>query len=260
MHGRWHRPRRGFTLIELMVVVSIIALLVIFLVIGFGGAGQHSGIKATRALIEQLLDGGERFRTAFGFYPPDHADRQLPETAFDPNGDPAINLNVLEALGASSTTDFDNQADLETSEALVFCLRLERRGGPFLTLAQKQLSNRDGPGDEVTLYLDNDGDFQYGPGDADLETVPLFEVVDVWGTPIRFRSPTGRGDDPGGYDDGDDDDLQDLQDRSTLEVYSAGPNRVFGEDDGQDNDGDTDTDEPGELDTDDIASWQAVGE
>jgi len=259
MYDRGLRARRGFTLIELMVVISIIALLVIFLVVGFGGAGEHARLKAARALIEQLLDGCDRFKEAFGFYPPDHADRQLPETTFDPAGDPTQMLNVLEALGASDTNDFENRPELETSECLIFCLRLGRRGGPFVSLGQKQLADRDGPGDEVTLYMDNDGDFQYGPGDADLETVTLYEVVDPWGTALRFRSPTGREDDASGYDDGDDDDLQDLQNPKAVEIYSAGPNQVFGEDDGEDNDGDGDTDEPGELDDDDIASWQVVG-
>ena len=57
-----------------------------------------------------------------------------------------------------------------------------------------------------------------------------------------------------------DEDLQDLQNPNTPEVYSAGPDRVFGEDDVDDNDGDGDTDEPGELAEDDLASWQTIGE
>jgi len=258
MHRRVNRER-AFTLIELMVVVSIIALLAVFLVVGFSGLVQRARVRDTHSVILQVLQACDHFENAYGFYPPDNRDRELPETAFNPAGDPNTDLNVLEAMGAEDRTDFSNDADLESIQCLMFSLLLERKGGPFITVDQKRLTNRDDG--EASLYLDEDGDFVPDVGEGLPAPHPrTFELVDPWGTPFRFRSPTGREDDSAGYADGDDDDLQDLQDPSTPEVYSAGPNRVFGEDDGVDNDGDGDTDEPGELDEDDIASWQAVGE
>ena len=259
MYNRVNRER-AFTLIELMVVMVIIALLAVFLVVGFSGIVQRGRARDTRSLILQVLEACDRFENAYGFYPPDSRDRELPETAFNPAGDPNNDLYVLQAMGVEDRTDFSSDADLESVQCLMFSLRLERKGGPFITVDQERLTNRDDG--EVSLYLDVDGDLTYDGGVVDelLDAQRTFELLDPWGTPLRFRSPTGREDDSGGYDDGDDDDLQDLQNPNTPEVYSAGPNRVFGEDDNDDNDGDDDTDEPGELDEDDVASWQAVGE
>ena len=100
----------------------------------------------------------------------------------------------------------------------------------------------------VYLDEDNDGERQ---GTEDLGSrKPLLEITDTWGTEIRYRSPTGR----------NEHDLGELRNPAAVEIYSAGANQVFGEDDGDDNDDDGDTDESGELDADDIASWQGLGE
>ena len=240
------RGRLGFTLVELMVVIGIISLLVVFLVLGFAGGGQSARVKATAALLLQVTEACDRFKAGYGFYPPDEADRQLPETAFNPAGDPTVKLNVLTAVGASDTTSFDNRADLESNECLTFCLLLDRRGGPFVTLKQEQLANRDTVADTVLVYQDfgsgvpaNDSNFRYDAGEATVQR-PLLEVVDTWGTPVRYLSPTGC----------DQTELLELKTPTVVEVYSAGPNRTFGW-------------LPGNtvaLDEDDIASWRPAVE
>ena len=258
MQNRVNRLR-AFTLIELMVVMVIIALLVVFLAVGFSGISRRARVRDARSLILQVVEACDRFENAYGFYPPDDQDRELPETAFNPNGNPSTPLNVLEAMGAEDNTDFSSDPDVESVQCLMFSLLLERNGGPFITVDQARLTNSDDG--EAPVYLDEDEDLEFDGGEGLPAPHPqTFELVDPWGTPFRFRSPTGREDDSGGYDDGDDDDLQDLQNPGTPEVYSAGPDRVFGEDDGDDNDGDGDTDEPGELAEDDLASWQSAGE
>jgi type II secretory pathway pseudopilin PulG len=220
-----------------MVVIAIISLLVVFLVLGFSGGGRSAGVKATRALFLQLAEGCDRFKGIYGFYPPDQAGRQRPETAFNPAGDPAVRLDVLVALGAQDTTPFTNRTDLESNECLTFCLLLDRRGGPLVTLKQKQLANLDG--DSVALYLDTNGDFRYQGGEA-LGQQALLEVLDAWGTPVRYLAPTGR--DPA--------QLRELKSPGTVEIYSAGPDGSFGWNPGN----------PVSLDEDDIASWQPAVE
>jgi len=230
------RGRRAFTLIELMVVIAIIVLLATFLVVAFSGGGRSAAVKATRALLLQVMEACERFKAAYGFYPPDQADRQLPETAFNPAGDPTVNLNVLVALGAQDSTAFANLLEVQSIECLTFCLLLERRGGPFLTVKQKQLANVGA--DSVSLYLDGNGNFRYDAGEALGQQQPLLEVIDAWGTPLRYLSPTGR----------DQTELRALKTPTAAEVYSAGPNRTFGW-------------LPGNavaLDEDDIAGWQSA--
>jgi hypothetical protein len=219
-----------------MVVIAIIVLLATFLVLGFAGGGRGAAVKATRALLLQVTETCERFKAAYGFYPPDQADRQLPETAFNPAGDPTVNLNVLVALGAQDSTAFANLLEVQSIECLTFCLLLERRGGPFLTVKQKQLANVGA--DSVSLYLDGNGNFQYDAGEALGQQQPLLEVIDAWGTPLRYLSPTGR----------DQTELRELKTPTAVEVYSAGPNRTFGW-------------LPGNavtLDEDDIAGWQSA--
>ena len=94
------KRQRAFTLIELLVVVSIIALLAVFLVVGFSGIAQRARARDTRSLILRVLAACDRFENAYGFYPPDKRDRVLPETAFNPAGDPNTDLNVLDKTSA----------------------------------------------------------------------------------------------------------------------------------------------------------------
>ena len=263
MHARRSRSQWAFTLIELMVVMAIIALLVVVLVVGFGGVGETAKVKKTGALILQVVGACERFRNAHGFYPPD-----APGASGDPSwspGDPPpwddderciyvadagvdsdqLYVGLLEYLGLGNPSD-----TVASGEALTFCLLLDKRGGPFTTVDQEQLANSDDDTYQPYLDEDNDGQRLIGGGEDLGSEKGLFEIVDAWGRPFRFRSPAGRNQ---GL-------LLQLRNPVAVEIYSAGSNGVFGEDDGEDNDGDGDTDEPGELDTDDIANWRGTSE
>jgi prepilin-type N-terminal cleavage/methylation domain-containing protein len=57
------RPSRGFTLVELLVVVAIIALLIGILVPSLGAARNHAKDVKTRATLKALGDGLEMFKT-----------------------------------------------------------------------------------------------------------------------------------------------------------------------------------------------------
>lgn len=62
--------RNGFTLIEMLVVVVIIAILagIVFRLIGAGGASSDRAI--TRYRVEQLANAIEEYRAEYGKYPP----------------------------------------------------------------------------------------------------------------------------------------------------------------------------------------------
>ncbi len=65
-------PRRGFTIVELLVVITILALLLAlaaFSMSKFFGAGKRAKTTAT---IESLKLLAENYRTRFGDYPKDH--------------------------------------------------------------------------------------------------------------------------------------------------------------------------------------------
>lgn len=65
--------RRGFTLVELLIVISIIGLLLIWLIVALVGAYQRSKIVNTEAFISKLKVGCVAYRETFGSgrdYPP----------------------------------------------------------------------------------------------------------------------------------------------------------------------------------------------
>ncbi len=72
MSGTRNR-RRGFTLVELLIVIAIIGLLFIWLIVALAGAYQRSKIVNTEAFISKLKVGCVAYRETFGSgrdYPP----------------------------------------------------------------------------------------------------------------------------------------------------------------------------------------------
>jgi len=60
----------GFTLIEMLIVVAIIVILVALLMPVLGAVRESAKKKATRALIDGIAAGMERYYTEFDEYPP----------------------------------------------------------------------------------------------------------------------------------------------------------------------------------------------
>lgn len=63
------RPPRGFTLIEVLAVVTIIALLAALLIPSLGSARTAARRAATKARFNQWAAGLEAFRSEYGYYP-----------------------------------------------------------------------------------------------------------------------------------------------------------------------------------------------
>ncbi len=65
------RTRRGgFTLVEILVVITIITILMALLVVMVRGVIERARIAKTRAFIETLHTQCENYKTDYGLYPP----------------------------------------------------------------------------------------------------------------------------------------------------------------------------------------------
>jgi prepilin-type N-terminal cleavage/methylation domain-containing protein len=92
-------PRHGFTLIEILVTISIIAVLVSLLIPGIGLVRNAVRRSETRALIDGLAGAMETYRLVDGRhrFPGGYDDQSL-RTA-DPGGTPDV-LDLLRELGS----------------------------------------------------------------------------------------------------------------------------------------------------------------
>jgi prepilin-type N-terminal cleavage/methylation domain-containing protein len=74
VEGRALSQLRAFTLIELLVVISIIAVLAAFLLPVAAAVRRQATIRTAQAEMAQLETAIDRYKSAYGFYPPSNGN------------------------------------------------------------------------------------------------------------------------------------------------------------------------------------------
>ncbi|MEK7309526.1 MAG: type II secretion system protein [Planctomycetota bacterium] len=107
---------KGFTLVELLIVISIIAVLTTMVTMSLLTAKGKAKIQITRALIAKIQSGLEGYYAAYGDYPP-------------------TTLSDMYSGGFAGNNGI---------ESVVYCLSNQDKGGPFLLgVMESDYSNLD---------------------------------------------------------------------------------------------------------------------
>ncbi len=108
---------RGFTLIEMLVVIVIIGILAALTMVGVNAAIISSKISATDAMLNQMAAQVKAYATKWGDYPP----------------------STLSSIGGTGLNEFNNGI-----ESLTACLSSREMGGPLFSPDKSDLySNTD---------------------------------------------------------------------------------------------------------------------
>lgn len=139
---------RGFTLIEVLVVIAVIVVLIGLSFPAYSAVKRSSQRKTTRAFLERVSLACAQYEQQWGDYPPSNPVR----------------------VGLPSNGKNDG------IEALLRCLTTARKEGPYLVdIEDGQLKNADG--DELKSA---------DPTGSTIAVKALYELTDPWGNPIAY--------------------------------------------------------------------------
>ncbi|HZU99796.1 MAG TPA: prepilin-type N-terminal cleavage/methylation domain-containing protein [Planctomycetota bacterium] len=141
------RRDRGFTLIEMLIVIAVIGILMAITFPVVSGVKTRQKAKATKVLIETLKLKLEAYCADFGDYPPSN-----PRLV----GLPSNGIN-------------------DGIECLVRCLSTKKKNGPYFEFPEDQLKN-----------VDHDQVVVGNPTDSYMNSRELFELIDGFGNSLVY--------------------------------------------------------------------------
>jgi prepilin-type N-terminal cleavage/methylation domain-containing protein len=155
--ARRSRLEAGFTLLEIMSVIAILAILMSILLYGIGKYRIKAYEEGTRGLIEQVRAALESYHGDFGAYPPDGFDPQEPAIRMAGGSKVAIHGSACLVYFLGVAQIIQTEVGEDVRQKIV---------GPYLELKESMIS---------------------GDGDLDLRIAsPKTEIIDAWGNPIHY--------------------------------------------------------------------------
>lgn len=101
--NRWD-ARRAFTLIELLTVIAVIGILAALLFPAFSAVKRHALINHATTEMAQLETAIDRYKAAYGFYPPDNTNSPVfNQLYYELTGTTNLAAGIFETLDSSST-------------------------------------------------------------------------------------------------------------------------------------------------------------
>ncbi len=115
--------RRGFTLLELLVTIGIIAILIGFVVAGIPRIRRAAQTTSTNAELVTIANGIQQYYNDFHSYPGPFANNQLANEPFHPTWvDPSGNTIDLGWMNGTTPQPFPQLTNITSSENLVLGL------------------------------------------------------------------------------------------------------------------------------------------
>lgn len=195
--------QRRFTLVELLVVITVVIALVAISIPALSGIRSRSQRKATEAFMQRLKLAIESYSNDFGDYPP----------------------SSFRKLGIKKGND-----DNEGGEVLVRCLTTSDRSGPYFDFKETEVGNTD---------QDSLRNSETSAAQSTLRTTELLEPLDVWGNAILYLH--NRDYDKGGtlnvngqpaaVKAHENEKTKQYSGLTSFQLYSAGPDGEVGTDD-----------------------------
>ena len=195
--------QRRFTLVELLVVITVVIALVAISIPALSGIRSRSQRKATEAFMQRLKLAIESYSNDFGDYPP----------------------SSFRKLGIKKGND-----DNEGGEVLVRCLTTSDRSGPYFDFKETEVGNTD---------QDSLRNSETSAAQSTLRTTELLEPLDVWGNAILYMH--NRDYDKGGAINVNgkaatvaahqNEKTKQFSGLTSFQLYSAGPDGEVGTDD-----------------------------